>query len=1200
MAPTPIDIEPGAPTGLVAVAGNSEVRLTWRAPSQSGSTALRAYEYEHKSGTPQVSSGWIAIPNPSNNPPATSFTVTGLTNATAYTFVVRARNQTLAGATSNSFTITPRAPDVPPGAPTDLTAVAGNSSVRLTWRAPNTTGTSELDSYEFRVVRDNDNTWTDWESTDSKSPALNVSNLDNGIEYAFQVRARNQTLPGTASHTTTATPTATISTAPRALRATPANNQVTLNWSAPSNNGGASITRYEYRYDTHADNTWTGWTNAGNGLSKILTNLTNGTTYAYQVRAVNRHGASVGSNIVSVLIPIPAGAPGVPTAFSATAQNESVSLAWTAPSGNAVSGYQYRRDTNNDDTWSGWYTLGNTTSHTVSSLTNGTLYGFQVRAYNSSGAGGVTSTQTATPKPTQNPPTAPRLSSATGGDRQVTLTWTQPTSQGSSAIIRYDYRYTPGIAYNDASYNTWSNAGTGLSHVVRNLSYRTTYSFQVRAVNSVGGSPASNMLLGTTKQRVLTLPSTPRNFNVASGDGEATLSWKAPTTVGNGITSYEYRYEPNNSGSWTNWEATDNTGDLDNQATTYTHTVDNLANNTEYAFELRARNSDGVSSVSDEQSATPTPTITAPTAPRSLSASVNSTTVTLTWSAPSDNGGETVSYEYRYGSTWYVAGTTTSKKVYNRTVGTTYTFEVRAKNSAGAGPASNRASITIPIPPPPAPSGLSATAGNNSVDLSWTAPVDRLPSNSADDVTDYEYRYDTDNDGSWRHWRSLGSTATADTITQLTNGTTYAFEVRAKNRGGVSDPSNRVTVTLQPDGRVPGAPTSLTASMSGEYVYLSWTAPSDTGTEPIDDYEFQSDTDNDGTWSRWVSTSPDGTGNTNTYVYLSSALPGNTYAYYVRARNSVGTSLASNKVVITIPIATVPDAPASIALVAGDGNITFAWAPPSADGGSTITEYRYRHRSVGGSWSSETSHTYRLRLAQISDLTNNTEYEVEVWALNAIGAGPAIRDTATPTAPSTSTTPSAVENLHADEDNSEVELWWDPPTDDGGSAITDYEYRYRELGSLWSSWISIGQASNEYPEYDVTGLTNGTTYEFQVRAVNSEGAGQIAPTVSATPEPNRPDKVSTINAATGTDPGTVELTWSAPDDNGSPITDYEYAYGIWKDNRWQWVSYDSTGSTSTSLTVTGLESGSTYRFRVKATNAVGTSSSSRYAQTTAR
>ena len=77
--------------------------------------------------------------------------------------------------------------------------------------------------------------------------------------------------------------------------------------------------------------------------------------------------------------------------------------------------------------------------------------------------------------------------------------------------------------------------------------------------------------------------------------------------------------------------------------------------------------------------------------------------------------------------------------------------------------------------------------------------------------------------------------------------------------------------------------------------------------------------------------------------------------------------------------------------------------------------------------------------------------------------------------------------------NGEVVLSWDAPESDGGSSITDYEYRINGQ----NPWISIGSTETTYT---VTGLDNGAEYTFQVRAVNRIGTGRVPNQAEATPE----------------------------------------------------------------------------------------------------
>lgn len=232
----------------------------------------------------------------------------------------------------------------------------------------------------------------------------------------------------------------------------------------------------------------------------------------------------------------------------------------------------------------------------------------------------------------------------------------------------------------------------------------------------------------------------------------------------------------------------------------------------------------------------------------------------------------------------------------------------------------------------------------------------------------------------------------------------------------------------------------------------------------------------------------------------------------------------------------------------------------------------------------------------ITSLTNGTAYEFEVVATNESGAGTVASVSATPT---NTAVPGVPAYFYTYSENEAVDIGWDPPEYDGGTPITDYEYRYRQSGGTWNEWSSAGNANADYPEYTVTGLTNDTTYDFQVRARNTVGPGESTETLSETPKAKKPSKPTGLSASAGSTTGSVDLSWTAPDANGSPITDYKVAYCKY-DNGWKsWTSYTSTGSTSTSYTVTGLETGEVYRFRVRAVNGVGESTVSRVAQTTA-
>ena len=280
----------------------------------------------------------------------------------------------------------------------------------------------------------------------------------------------------------------------------------------------------------------------------------------------------------------------------------------------------------------------------------------------------------------------------------------------------------------------------------------------------------------------------------------------------------------------------------------------------------------------------------------------------------------------------------------------------------------------------------------------------------------------------------------------------------------------------------------------------------------------------------------------------------------VSANPVLGTATTTNNRGTRSPLTTtVPHAPSGLMATPGNAEVTLSWMVPN-DGGSAIKYYEYNVN--GGAWTStggkSTSYT-------VTGLINGQPYEFRVRAVNSVGPGAESK----PVSIAPATVPGAPRNLGGARGNGEVTLSWDVPDDDGGSAIERYEYKVDS-----AEWVSTGGTTTTYT---VTGLASGQTYEFRVRAVNDVGPGAESAPVSVAPAtvPGAP-----LNLAGERGNGEVTLSWDAPaDDGGSDINDYEY-----KVDSGGWVS---TGGTTTTYTVTGLASGQTYEFRVRAVNDVG-------------
>ena len=224
------------------------------------------------------------------------------------------------------------------------------------------------------------------------------------------------------------------------------------------------------------------------------------------------------------------------------------------------------------------------------------------------------------------------------------------------------------------------------------------------------------------------------------------------------------------------------------------------------------------------------------------------------------------------------------------------------------------------------------------------------------------------------------------------------------------------------------------------------------------------------------------------------------YVVVVRATSGTGARAKTADQTITVTVTDVggeaPEAPAALVVSSASAtSLTVAWIAPS-NAGPPITDYDYRYRvkTPQGPWTEVTTTTITALSATITQLTENTEYDVQVRATNDEGtSGWSDPGTGTPTgATEAGAIANAPENLQATAGNAEVTLRWDAPINDSGANITGYAYRYKEIGGDFIVYTDIpesGPGEANARSYTVTELTNGLEYVFHVRALNEHGGG---------------------------------------------------------------------------------------------------------------
>ena len=379
---------PDVPTGLVAVAGDGAVGLSWSAPGDDGGAAVTGYVVE-------VSADGGATWSASSSPSSTAATVDGLVNGGAYRFRVSAVNGVGTGDPSDTAVATPVGP---PDVPIGLAVVAGDGAVGLSWSAPGDDGGAAVTGYVVEVSADGGATWS--ASSSPSSTAATVDGLVNGGAYRFRVSAVNGVGTGDPSDTAAAVPF-TVPAAPAGLVAGATDRAVDLSWTAPADDGGRAVTGYTVQRSVDGGDHWTTIVadTGSSATTHTVTGLVNGVPHAFRVAAVNTAGTGSPSALAEAT---PATVPDAPTGLTAAAGDGSVVLTWQAPAaggGRVVIGYRIEVSTDGGVHWTVLVadTGSPETARLVDGLANGLTHWFRVAAANAMGVGPASATASARP-----------------------------------------------------------------------------------------------------------------------------------------------------------------------------------------------------------------------------------------------------------------------------------------------------------------------------------------------------------------------------------------------------------------------------------------------------------------------------------------------------------------------------------------------------------------------------------------------------------------------------------------------------------------------------------------------------------------------------------------------------------------------------------------------------------------------------------
>jgi len=1178
---------PAAPTNLSAVVSDSTITVNFTDGNTYGA-AITNYQYS-------INGSNYTVVDPAQTAPP--ITISSLTNGTPY----RIRIETITygpGLPSDAITATPyKAPD----APTNLSAVGGNSTITISFTAGYDNG-SAITNYQYSI--DSGSNYTVFNPVQPVSP-VTISSLTNGDIYTVQLQAINVAGAGPASASVTATPY-NPPDPPTGLLAVASDSTITV-YFTDGETYGFSITNYQYSID---NSNYTAFNPPDTASPITISSLANGTAYTINIQTITVGPGPPSDPITET----PYKTPDAPTNLSAVGTDSTITIRFTAGfnGGRTITDYKYSIDATT------YITSGQLSSPiSISSLTNGTPYTIYLQAVNLAGSSPPSDPVTAIPDKF-NGPYAPTNLSAVDGNSIITVSFTDGSDNGSP-ITDYKYSIDNGISY--------TSLGKSSSPVViSNLTNGTLYTIILQAINAIGLGRPSEPITGTpyTYADPPTItshtlnpysngkysvnieftpgsdngrPITDYEYSINGGTNYALLGEiKSPITLFNldpGTTYNIYLKAVNLAGTGTrsspvvsvntpaapsvapepptNLSAITNNSTITinftpgydggaaitnyqyslNNGSNYTAfnpaqpappvTIGNLVNFTPYTIYLQTINSVSASIASEPITATPYPFADPPTA---LSSSVNDSTIIIDFTRGNTYGYSITNYQYSFDGSTYTefspAQTVSPITISGLTNGTRYTIYIQPITFA-AGTASAPITAT-PYPPPDPPTNLSAVERNSRITINFTPGYD-----GGAGITNYQYSL---NNGSNYTVFNPAQAAPPVTIRNLVNFTSYTIYLKAINLVSTSLVSEPITATPYPYA---DPPTDLLVTEYNNRVMIAFT-PGYTYGFSIINYQYSFDGLNYTGYSSAQTTSP---------ITISRLTNGTRYTIYIRAI-TFAPGIASD------PITAIPRGPPSpptnLSAITNNSTITINFTP-GYDGGEAITNYQYSLNN--GSNYTVFDPAQATPPVTISNLVNFSSYKIYLKAINFVSTSVSsrlLRATPYPFAdPPT--------GLSVTESENTVMIYFTPGYTYGYSII-NYQYSFDSL-----NYTAFSPAQTASP-ITISGLTNGTIYSIYIQPITF-AAGRASDPITAIPlgPPYPPTGLSMVSGNSR-----ITINFTPGYDGGAAIRNYQYSL-----NNGSNYTVFNPPEAAPPVTIRNLVNYSSYKIYLKAINLVSTS-----------
>ena len=684
-----------------------------------------------------------------------------------------------------------------------------------------------------------------------------------------------------------------------------------------------------------------------------------------------------------------------------------------------------------------------------------------------------------------------------------------------------------------------------------------------------------------------TKPNKPTGLTVTSDDEQLEVEWTKPAG-GDAIDEYLVQ--------WKSGIETFQDADTDGRevpvahvsgTTTYDTTISSLANGTEYTVHVIAKNESG-EAASEEKKGTPA---TIPDEPTSLEVTPGNEKFTLTWVAPIETGGASITgfvveYKQNTALTWTthtpIGPSTLTAIITGLTNDILYDVRVRADNGVVADPYSWAVKTGTPVPDPSI--GEVSVPSNTITKTTATATVTIDDAKTGDEqAVHLRHRVNT----SGTSWTTAtpkntdGPSINFD-LTSLTGNTEYIVEAWL-----ATDTSDVESTTFTTSPVEPDAPTDLNITPGDKKLKVTWSAPSDRGGSQLTNYKIQWKS---GTQIYDPATREHTVDDQTLTDEITGLINGTEYTVQVIAVTSAGDGTPSSKKGTP---RTIPDAPTSLIVSPGNEKLTLTWEAPNENGGINITGYVVEYKEdTAQSWipSNEAVATSTIDgtttySTSIPDLTNDTPYDVRVRADNGVepeagkyynweeGSGTPVPN---PSIGSVTVDPNSITQTEAT-----VTVTIEDDNDEEQTVYLQYQ---TVSNGVWSMPALSQNTDTDSAVFRLDTLTGNTEYEVQAwlqTDVNNKVKSDeftTAPVVPAAPS---------VSVTSGDKK--LTLTWNEPDNGGDSITGYIVQWKSGSDT----YDDDATNNRQASVTtltppityeITGLLNGTTYDVRVRAVN----------------